>query len=895
VPEVLAPAVAALAHAARQQAPYQLLTHALGHDPLTGRPAPAAPLALARTLVGLLPDGEARFQQLQAAGPALAQLPAWLHHQLAAHQLAGPRLARLLAQTAAELRALDWRDLLAPLAAAERLALPWLALGQDVARFVGRTEGALLRWLVAAVLGPDHAAHVLRALDQGGDLLLRILRHPLPFLTNLVAAGKRGFNAFLANGPRHLRAAVQDWLLGGLANAGLHLPARLDVAGLLDLLLQVFDLTKAAVLHRLRLRLPNLPTERLQQVLTQVGGVALTLWQHGPQAAWQAISAHAEGLRAQALDFVQQQVLGVAAKAVPLFLASLAVPGGAFVQLARGLYNGVMLFVEKGRQIAQVGQALFASASAIAAGQLAPATQAVENTLVKMLPVALNFLGRLLRLDAIPQAIQTGLQKVRVPVEKALNRVLDTVAQKANALWNSLQTGASKTVAKSKEIATAVGTTAKGWLDFREEFTLPDKETHAVFLGAQGQLMLASSPAPYLEFLRKHDTMKLLPAEVPLRADAHKHAANIDRLAQDRATLEQNQMRYLQQEKKPSAQPSAGVLVDQTAALAKNAAALDRQLLGLAQVTMHLMAQSHSSLLPPRANQPIWSTPLSPQKYGTGMLMEYFTTGPVKPGSTRILTTGKKPTEEINDSFGAINLRRNAAGSYYIKGHLLSQQLHGPGKWENLTPLSRSGNDKHEDEVERVLKTASANYDAASYNPADPRTFPRAYYYSVVPQYGRPLRQDLLDQLVPGSADDPLRRLITAEQHVPRNLVCVLWEVDAQTGARKRQVVARTVDNPVEQAGLFDYQLGRKPVMIKISQMPSEISLAAIMGQTLSYAIWDVTLQLNGRAISQADLLKALSTHRNGQTGALTLTPGELAALQKTFSLLVQRKLITFG
>jgi hypothetical protein len=55
--------VAALAHTAQQQAPYQLLAQALGHDPLTGRPAPA--LALAHALVRLLPEG-----------PALAQLPA---------------------------------------------------------------------------------------------------------------------------------------------------------------------------------------------------------------------------------------------------------------------------------------------------------------------------------------------------------------------------------------------------------------------------------------------------------------------------------------------------------------------------------------------------------------------------------------------------------------------------------------------------------------------------------------------------------------------------------------------------------------------------------------------------------------------------------------------------
>ncbi len=260
------------------------------------------------------------------------------------------------------------------------------------------------------------------------------------------------------------------------------------------------------MLRRLRLRLPTLPTERLQQVLTQVGGVALTLWQHGPQAAWQAISAQAQGLRAQALDFVQQQVLAVAAKAVPLFLASLAVPGGAFLQLARGLYNGVLLFVEKGKQLAQVGQALFASAAAIAAGQLAPAAQAVENTLVKLLPVALSFLARQLGLDGISGAIQTGLKKVRGPVEKAVNRVLDTVADKANAIWGAVKAGAGQVVGKNKALATAAASKVAGWLGLRKPFTTPEKEQHTLFLDgteADSRLMVASTPMPLLTYLRQ--------------------------------------------------------------------------------------------------------------------------------------------------------------------------------------------------------------------------------------------------------------------------------------------------------------------------------------------------------------------------------------------------------
>jgi len=57
------------------------------------------------------------------------------------------------------------------------------------------------------------------------------------------------------------------------------------VSGGIEVLLQVFDPTKAAVLRHLRQRLPNLPRECLPQALTQVGGVALILWQHSPQAA----------------------------------------------------------------------------------------------------------------------------------------------------------------------------------------------------------------------------------------------------------------------------------------------------------------------------------------------------------------------------------------------------------------------------------------------------------------------------------------------------------------------------------------------------------------------------------------------------------------------------------
>ena len=809
LPGPLRPLAQPLVSAVQQQAGYRLLTQAVGHDPLTGQAVPAAPQALAHTLLGLLPDGEARYQQLQAAGPALAQLPAWLGQQLAAHQLSGARLSQVLAETWATVKALGWRDLLDLPAALARLARPWLALARDLARFVVQAEGALLRFLVRAVLGEAQAAPVLRALDRGGELLLRILRHPLPFLQNLVAAGWRGFQNFLKNGPRHLLASVQDWLLGGLAKAGLHLPARLDVAGVIDLLLQVFHLTKTALLGRLRQRLAAVigPENlgRLEEVIAQVGGVARTLWQHGPAAAWQAISQQAGDLKAQALDFVQQQVLGLAARAVPVFLATLAVPGGAFVQVARGLYNGVMTFVEKGRQIAQVGAALLDSAAAIAAGQLAPAALAVETTLVKVLPVALSFLARWLGLGGISEAIQNGLKKVQAPLEKAVNKVLDVITDKARALWGAAKGGAGKAVDKGRQVATAVGNKVAGWLGLRQRF-VAGTEQHTLFFDEGGQLMLASDPHPYETLFTDDPLVRKLPVAV-LRAEQTKirpTLAHIQQLSRLRRKLDNQQQLFMQ--KKPGA-------VDLTTPLQDNRTALEKALQVLSAQTISLLQVAHAAAggMPmgeKTPEKPAYAGLTPHAGFGKGMQMEYVATGldPQKPKELKSI--GSEANGPNNPVFNELKKRGKGDGSYYVQGHLLNRQMHGPGDtWENLTPLSQQGNTNHKNQVENTLRLAAQN-------PG------RAFFYSVVPQYGRALRHDLLAQLKPqltGDPNNPADRtaaIIRAEQFVPLFLLCRVREAkqqDATTLPGRRGTnnirLEQVVDNPVEQDNLTIYKL----------------------------------------------------------------------------------------
>jgi hypothetical protein len=585
------------------------------------------------------------------------------------------------------------------------------------------------------------------------------------------------------------------------------------------------------------------------------------------------------------LAFVQQQVLGLAARAVAVFLATLSVPGGAFVQVARGIYNGVMTFVEKGRQIAQVGTALLGSLGAIAAGQLAPAAQAVETTLVKVLPVALSFLAQWLGLGGIGQAVRDGLKKVQAPVEKAVNKVLDAVTDKAKTLWRKLKAGAGKVVDKGKQVATAVSDKVAGWLGLRKEFTLSNGEAHAVFFDEQGQLMLASTPHPYLNFLHQHPEVKQLPRGSQQHRAAEGLTDKLIQLSRERRLLDQQQQQYLRQQKRSAAVASLGQ--DRSTELAKNTELIDQVMQALATITLELMELSHQGAATPAQFKAVWAS-LAPGGFGGGVVVEYLTMGPTTRGSKRVKSAGTPAQGKGNSTYEALDRRRNGKASYYIQGHLLSEQLHGPGDtWRNLTPLSRSGNGQHVSQVESKLKDESLK---------DDPTKPRLFYYSAVPQYGRPFRQALIDELALPAVDPvydaDLKGIITAEQYVPRSLVCLVWEMDA-IGKRRRAVVEKVVDNPIEQEGLFEYQLDRTPPFVNLNKLSFATELTPLLGARMSDIIWQlptIQKQVAGNQVvfkGRKDLLTELS-----QTNRLT--SGEINALDKRLAYLSRRKRLSF-
>ena len=114
-------------------------------------------------------------------------------------------------------------------------------------------------------------------------------------------------------------------------------------------------------------------------------------------------------------------------------LISMFNPVGALIQAVITIYNMIQFFLERAKQIAALINATFNSIAEIAAGNLKKAVAAVEDSLVKALPVAIGFLANLVGIGGLAAKIKEIIQKIRKPIDKVVDKVVGFIAGKAKA------------------------------------------------------------------------------------------------------------------------------------------------------------------------------------------------------------------------------------------------------------------------------------------------------------------------------------------------------------------------------------------------------------------------------------------------------------------------------
>jgi hypothetical protein len=297
---------------------------------------------------------------------------------------------------------------------------------------------------------------------------MTIIRNPVGFLRNLVGAVGQGVRQFMNNILRHLRDGVIAWLTGPVARAGIQMPERWDLRGIIWFVLQILGLTW----DRIRQKLVRLMGERAVGMLEAGFQLIQDIRQRGfVQALRDRVTEFFGQLREAALgsirSFIQQRLV----MAGITQLLSLLSPVGAVIQAIIKTYNTIQFFIQRINQILDLVESIVNSVSAIASGALGQAANFVERTMARTIPVILDFLARFIGLGDVGGQVQRTIQGLQARVDQMLDRAVD---------W--IRTQAQRLVAAGRSAVRRV----IDWWRVRKQFTGADRQPHTISVDRRG-------------------------------------------------------------------------------------------------------------------------------------------------------------------------------------------------------------------------------------------------------------------------------------------------------------------------------------------------------------------------------------------------------------------------
>ncbi|MFE5880575.1 phage tail protein [Streptomyces hydrogenans] len=280
---------------------------------------------------------------------------------------------------------------------------------------------------------------LLGILAKAASAIMKIIKDPIGFLGNLVKAVGAGLNLFVANIGDHLKKGLVSWLLGTATKAGLEIPERFDLRGIITLITSLLGLTWDNI--RTRITRKGVPEEAMTAVESSVP-VAQSLAKEGPAGAVKEIEAEAGDLKSTILSKLTEYLVPTVIIAGVTWILSLLNPASAFVRAVKGIIDIVTFVVNQGAQIADFVNAVLDAVIEIANGGAAGVPKMVETALAASIPLLIGFLASLLGIGNLANKVKSVFQAVSKPVNRAIDKIVDFIAKKGKALWSKIQSKA---------------------------------------------------------------------------------------------------------------------------------------------------------------------------------------------------------------------------------------------------------------------------------------------------------------------------------------------------------------------------------------------------------------------------------------------------------------------
>lgn len=609
------------------------------------------------------------------------------------------------------------------------------------------------KWaLKKAGYSPDQLMGVI---DKGKAVITKIVKDPKGFFRNLGTAVGNGIKNFVKNIKSWLIKGLITWLTGAMGDSGLVLPEKFDAKGIFSLALQAMGISWTFIRSRIVRHVP----EKLVAAAEKGFEVLIRIKKDGPKAIIPIVKEKIGEVKTAIMEGIRNWIILQVVKKATIKLLSMLNPVGAIVQAILTIYDLVMFFIENWDRIVQFVKSVFNSIADIAMGNLGKAAKLVENALGMTIPIILSFLARFLGLSGIGKAIRKIISKLRTPVVKMVDKFAKAIGKKLKK-WKG----------KAKEKVAGL----VQWWKKRKRLKTKNNESHTIYFKGTGKgakLTIASSPQSYVTYLNGlKQQYKLKEGDI---AAAKAKATQIETEVRKNVPANQQQAQ---------ANKIHGMIDE------------------LATLTMNIPIPDAGGT----NTSPIYG-PIR-KGFGTFARVVYLQSPHPK---------GSDPSLGNTPEYNAINMRRVGNGSFYIKGHLLNENLGGPGTtWSNLTPLTQKANSDHKTQFENPVKMA-VNGQTSGYSQ---KTLGYMKEFKVRAVYGRGPNQKLINDLLSPDVEtedipnfpentnpDDLAKVLTAEQYVPTSLDCSAT-VASKTGGKEKKI-SKPIKNDIKYGKLNHYSL----------------------------------------------------------------------------------------
>ncbi|MFG2950002.1 phage tail protein [Streptomyces adustus] len=277
---------------------------------------------------------------------------------------------------------------------------------------------------------------LLGVLAKAASAVMKIIKDPIGFLSNLVSAVGAGLRQFVGNIAEHLKKGLVSWLLGAAAGAGLTLPAKFDLKGIIQLLAGLLGLTWGNI--RARITRKGVPDQAVTAAEQSVP-VAQAIQKEGPAGAVEHIKESVGDLKSTILQKLTSYLIPTVIVAGISWIVSLLTPASAFVRAVKGIIDIVTFVVTQGGQIIQFVNSILDAVVAIANGGGGGVPALIEGALAASIPVLLGFLASLLGIGNLAGKVRQVFTAVAKPVNKAIDKIVDFIAKAAKKLWGKLK------------------------------------------------------------------------------------------------------------------------------------------------------------------------------------------------------------------------------------------------------------------------------------------------------------------------------------------------------------------------------------------------------------------------------------------------------------------------